>query len=146
MLPTSCSATSSNLHLPPRYKTLTFNVNVSLNMANLHMINILAQDFGIWQHLGSNRSDVKLQHLATIPSILVHKIYQHMLNNTASIMPFDIDEESTGHTTLNLDSVFTYRDVYYSYRIVHASRIRLILLLLLSVLTCQISMLTFTTR
>ena len=64
-------------------------------MANLHMINISAQDFHIWQHLRSNRSEVQLQHLTTIPSIPVHKIYQHMLNNTPPIMPFDMDKEST---------------------------------------------------
>ena len=40
----------------------------------------------------------------------------------------------------NLDSVFTYRDVPYSYRITCTSRIRFILLLLLLVPTCQISM------
>ena len=64
-------------------------------MANLHMINISAQDFHIWQHLGSNRSEVQLQHLTTIPSIPVYKIYQHMLNNAQPIMPFDMDKEST---------------------------------------------------
>ena len=36
----TCSATSSNFYLPPRYETLTLDVNVSLNMANLQMINI----------------------------------------------------------------------------------------------------------
>ena len=97
-LPMACSATSSNFYLPPRYKTLTLDVNVSLNMVNLHMINILVQDFHIWQHLESNTSDMQLQHLTTIPSILVHKIYQHMLNNTSLIMPFNMDEESTEHT------------------------------------------------
>ena len=55
-LPTACSATSSNFYLPPRYETPTLDVNISLNMANLHMLNIPAQDFHIWQHLGSNRS------------------------------------------------------------------------------------------
>ena len=94
-LPMACSATSSNFYLPPRYETLTLDVIVSLNVANLHMINILAQDFHIWQHLGSNRSDMQLQHLITIPSIPVHKIYQHLLNNTLPIMPFDMDKEST---------------------------------------------------
>ena len=103
MLPTACSATSPNFYLSHRCKTLTLDVNVSLNMANLHMINILAQDFCIWQHLGSNRSDVQLQHLTTIPSIPVHKIYQHMLTNTSSIMPFNMDEESIEHT----DSIWT---------------------------------------
>ena len=102
-LPMACSATSSNFYLPPRYKTPTLDVNISLNMANLHMINILAQDFCTWQHLGNNRGDVQLQHLTTIPSIIVHKIYQHLLNNTLPIMPFDVDEESTEHT----DSIWT---------------------------------------
>ena len=102
-LPMACSATSSNFYLPPRYETLSLDVNVSLNMANLHMINILAQDLHIWQHPGSNRSDMQLQHLTTIPLIPVHKIYQHMLNNTSSIMPFNMDEESTEHT----DSIWT---------------------------------------
>ena len=78
-LPMACSATSPNFYLPPRYETLTLDVNISLNMANLHMINISAQDFHIWKHLGSNRSDMQLQHLTTIPSIPVHKIYQHLL-------------------------------------------------------------------
>ena len=102
-LPTACSATSSNFYLPPRYETPNLDVNVSINMANLHMINILEQDFCIWQHLGSNRSEAQLQHLTIIPSIPVHKIYQHILNDTPPIMPFDMDEESTEHT----DSIWT---------------------------------------
>ena len=110
-LPTACSATSSNFYLPPRYETPTLDVNVSIKMANLHMINILAQDFCIWQHLGSNRSEVQLQHLTTIPSIPVHKIYQHMLNNTPPIMPFDMDEESTEHTDL-ICTLFSHTGMY----------------------------------
>ena len=102
-LPMACSATSPNFYLPPRYETLTLDVNISLNIANLHMINILAQDFHIWKHLGSNRSDMQLEHLTNIPSIPVHKIYQHLLNNTLPIMPFDMDNESTEHT----DSIWT---------------------------------------
>ena len=74
-LPTVCSATSPDFYLPLRYQTPTLDVNISLNMANLHMINILAQDFQMWKHMGSNRSDMKLQHLTPIPSIPVHKIY-----------------------------------------------------------------------
>ena len=102
-LPTACSATSPNFYLPPRYETPTLDVNISLNMANLHMVNILAQDFHIWKHLGNNRSDVQLQHLTTILSIPVHKIYQHLLNNTLPIMPFVRDKEPTEHT----DSIWT---------------------------------------
>ena len=46
-LPMACSTTSSNFYLPPRYETPTLDVNISLNMANLHMLNISAQDFCI---------------------------------------------------------------------------------------------------
>ena len=87
---------SITIYLPPRYETLTLNVNISLHMANLHMLTILAQDFYIWKHLGSNRSDIQLQHLTTIPSIPVHKIYQHLLNNTLPIIHFH--KGSTDHT------------------------------------------------
>ena len=145
-LPMACSAPSSNFYLPPRYKTPTLDVNVSLNMANLHMINISAQDFCIWQHLGSNRSDVQLQHLTTIPSILVHKIYQCMLNNTSSIMPFDMDEESTEHTNL-IWTLFSHTGMYVTaIGLLIPAGLGLFYCYFFWVLTCQISMLTFTTR
>ena len=111
MLPMACSATSSKFYLPPRYKTLNLDVNVSINMANLHMINILAQGFHIWQHLKSKRREAQLQHLTTIPSIPIHKIYQHMLNNTPPIMPFNMDEESTEHTDL-IWTLFSHTGMY----------------------------------
>ena len=110
-LPTACSATSSNFYLPPRYETPTLDVNISLNMANLHMINISTQDFCIWKHLGNNRSDVELQHLATIPLIPVHKIYQHLPNNTLPIMPFHMDKESTEHTN-SIWTLFSHPGMY----------------------------------
>ena len=110
-LPTACSANSSNFYLPPRYKTPTLDVNTSLNMANLHMLNISAQNFCIWQHLGSNRSDMQLQHLTTIPSIPVHKIYQYLLNCTMPVMPFNT--ESTGNTD-SLWTLFTHPGIYIS--------------------------------
>ena len=110
-LPTACSATSSNFYLPPRYETPTLDANISLHMRNLHMINISAQDFHIWQHLESNRCDMQLQHLATIPSIPIHKIYQHLLNSTMPVMPFNI--ESTGNTD-SLWTLFTHLGIYIS--------------------------------
>ena len=109
--PTVCSATSSHFYLPPRYETPILDVNVSLNMANLHMINISAQHFCIWQHLGSNRSDMQLQHLTTIPSIPVHKIYQHLLNSTMPIVPFNTE---SSEKTNSLWSVFTHPGIYIS--------------------------------
>ena len=90
-LPMACRATSSNFYLPPRYETPILDVIISLNMTNLHMINISAHNFHIWQHLGSNSSDIQLQHLTTIPSIPVHKIYQHLLNSTMPIVPFNTE-------------------------------------------------------
>ena len=92
----ACSATPPNFYLSPRYESPTLDVNISLNMANLHMINFSAQDFCTWKLLGSNRSDMQLHHLTTIPSIPVHKIYQHLLNNTLPNIPFD--KESTENT------------------------------------------------
>ena len=105
-LPMACSATSSNFYLPPRYETPTLGVNISLNMANLHMLNISAQNFHIWQHLGSNRSDMQLQHLTTIPFNLVHKIYQHLLNST-----IPVNTESAGNTD-SLWTLFTHLGMY----------------------------------
>ena len=80
-------------------------------MANLHMINISAQDFCIWKYLGSNRSDMQLQHLTTITLIPVHKIYQHLLNNTLAIIPFD--KESTENTG-SIWNLFSYLGIYVS--------------------------------
>ena len=44
-LPMARSATSLHFYQPPRYKTPMLDVIVSLNMANLQMINISAQHF-----------------------------------------------------------------------------------------------------
>ena len=75
------------------------------------MINISAHNFCIWQHLGGNRSDVQLHHLTTIPSIPVHKIYQHLLNSTMPIVPFNT--ESSGNTDL-IWTLFTHPGIYVS--------------------------------
>ena len=110
-LPMACSATLSNFYLPPRYETPTLDVNISLNMANLHMLNISAQNFCIWQHLGSNRNDMQLHNLTTIPSIRVHKIYQHLLNSTMLVVP--LNTESKGSTD-SLWTLFTHQGIYVS--------------------------------
>ena len=110
-LPMACSATSSNFYLPPTYETPTLDVNISLNMANLQMLNISAQNFYIWQHLGSNRSDMQLWHLTAIPSIPVHKIYQHLLNSTMPVVPFNT--ESTGNMD-SLKTLLTHPGIYVS--------------------------------
>ena len=34
---------------------------------------------------------MQFQHLATISSIPIHKVYQHLLNSTMPIVPFNTD-------------------------------------------------------
>ena len=46
-LPTACSATSPSFHLPPHYEGPPLEVNISLDMANLNMINISSLNFHI---------------------------------------------------------------------------------------------------
>ena len=74
-------------------------------MANLQMINISALHFLIWQHLGNNLSDMQLQHLETIPSIQVHIAYQHLLNSTMQLVPYNT---KPSEDTDSLWSVFTH--------------------------------------
>ena len=110
-LPTACSATSANFYLPPRYETPILNVNVSLDMANLQAVNITALHFRIWQHMGRNHSETQLQHLATLPSIPVHKVYQHLLNSTLHLTPFNMKPSEDKNTLWNL---FTCPGIYIS--------------------------------
>ena len=136
----------SHFHLPPRYQNSNLEVNISLDMANLNMVNISFLDFCIWQCLEDHRNKTQLQLLATIPSIPVNRIYQHMTSGTQHIIPLDTADESTGDTDSIWKLFFAHRDIHYGYRITYTSRIGNILLLPLLVSTCQISMLTFTTR
>ena len=99
-VPMACSATSSTFHLPPRYQDSTIG---SLDVVNLHMTNISSLDFHIWQNFRDHRNKTQLQHLTTIPSIPVNKIYQHMINGTQHITPFNTADESTEDT----DSIWT---------------------------------------
>ena len=110
-LPTACSATSAHFYLPPRYETPVLNVNISLDMANLQTINITTLHFHVWQHLGNNHSDTQLQHLMTIPSIPVHKVYQHLLNSSLHLTPFNMKSSEDTDTLWNL---FTHPEIYVS--------------------------------
>ena len=75
------------------------------------MVNVSALDFHIWQHLKDYRSETQLQHLTTIPSILVHKIYQHMINGTQHIMAFNTTDESTEDTD-SIWTLFSHTGIY----------------------------------
>ena len=75
------------------------------------MVNVSALDFHVWQHLRNNRSETQLQHLTTIPLILINKIDQHIINGTQHIMPFDINNESTEDTDL-IWTLFLHTGMY----------------------------------
>ena len=113
---TTCAETAYGLQchfssfLPtPRYETPVLNVNISLDMANLQMINITTLHFHVWQHLVNNHSDIQLQHLVTIPLILVHKVYQHLLNSTLQLTPFNMEPSEDMDT---LWSLLTHPGIY----------------------------------
>ena len=101
-LPTACSATSPHFHLPPHYKSPPLEVNISLDMANLDMINISSLNFWVWQHLDKHQNDSQLQHLASIPSVPVGQLYHHMATGIHHITPVS-STEPIGNT----DSIWT---------------------------------------
>ena len=109
-LPMACSATSAHFYLPPRYETPILNTNISLDMANLQEVNLTALHFCIWQHTGSNHSETQLQHLVTIPSIPVHKVYQHLLNSSLQLRPFNTKPPEDPNT---LWTLFTHQEYMF---------------------------------
>ena len=107
-LPPACSATSPNCHLPPWYEHQSLAINISLNMANLTMVNMSSLDFHIWQHLEKHQNETHLHHLASIPSVPVNQLYKHMING---IQPITSPEESTGDT-VSIWTLFSHTGVY----------------------------------
>ena len=103
MTTTSLQYYNPNLHLPPHYEKSALEDNISLDMANLKMINISSVNFHIWQYLDKHQNESQLQHLASIPSIPVEQFYRHMAKGIPHITPFTSPEESTGDT----DSMWT---------------------------------------
>ena len=92
-LPIACNATSPNFHLSPCYHSPPLEVNISLDMANLNMINISSIHFHIWQHLEKHQNESQLQHLANIPSVLVGQLYKHMPKGTKHIILFHLKSQ-----------------------------------------------------
>ena len=84
-LPPACSATSPHFHLPPCYEHPALTVNISLDMANLNMVNISSLDFHIWQHLKDHRNETQLHHLSGIPSVPIAQPYKHIISDITPI-------------------------------------------------------------
>ena len=87
-LPTACSATSPSFHLHPHYEGPPLEVNISLDMTNLNMINISSVNFCIWQHLEKHQNESQLLHLASIPSVPFGQLNHHMAKGFECITPF----------------------------------------------------------
>ena len=84
-LPPACSAISPHFHLPPQYEPSALAVNISLDMANLHMVNMSLLDFHIWQHLKDHQNEIQPCHLSSIPSVPITQLYKHMISGITPI-------------------------------------------------------------
>ena len=124
-LPQACSATMPTFHLLPHYENLALEVNISLDMANLNMVNISPDNFWVCQHLEKHQNESQLQCLASIPSVPVGQLYSHVAKGIQHITPFT--EESTGDTD-SIWTPFSYSSLCNGYRITYTSRVRDLLL------------------
>ena len=90
----ACSATSQHFPLPLCYESREIAINISLNTANLNVINISAPEFRIWQHLEDHWNGTLLHHLVNMPSVSTDKLYKLMVNGNGPINPFMSTDES----------------------------------------------------
>ena len=130
----ACTATSQYFHHPPRYESHDVSINISLNTANLNVVNISALEFRIWKHLEDledhwNRTS--LQHLANIPSVPLDDLYKQMITSNGPVNPFLSTDETT-EDTASIWTLFSHAGIYImAIGLFYTSRIRDILLLFL---------------
>ena len=110
-LQSACSTTSQHFHLPPYYESHEITVSISLNTANLNVINISAPEFRIWQHLEDHWNGTLLHHLVNILSLPIDKVYKQMVNSNRPTNPFLSTHESTGET-VSAWTLFCHAGVY----------------------------------
>ena len=94
----ACSATSNYFHLPPHYKDHCMVINVSLDTANINIINVSTLNFRIWQHFSRNWTQPHLQKLTNFPEVPLTQLYRDMINASEPIHSFTIkddDEDSS---------------------------------------------------
>ena len=109
-LHTAFFATAPSFHLLPSYKGPPLEGSISLDMANLNMINISSVNFCIQQHLEIHQNESQLQHFASIPTVPVGQLYHHMVKGFEHITPFS-PENSTGDTD-SIWTLFSHTGVY----------------------------------
>ena len=107
----ACSATSQHFHLPPCYESHEIAINISMNTANLNIINMSAREFRIQQHLEDHWNRTLLHHLVNIPSGPIDKLYKQMVNGNGPINPFMSIDESIGET-VSVCTLFSHAGIY----------------------------------
>ena len=106
-----CSATSQHFHLPPCYETHECTVNISLNTANINVVNISSPEFIIWQHLEDHWNRTLLHHLVNILSVPIDQLYKQMVNSNGPINPFTSTDVSIGYT-VSVWTLFSHAGIY----------------------------------
>ena len=110
-LPPACSTTSRYFHLPPHHESHELTTNISLNTANLNVINISSPEFRIWQHLEDHWNGTQLHHLVNILSVPNNQLYKHMINSNRPITPFMSTDESIDDTA-SIWTLFSHTGIY----------------------------------
>ena len=96
-------ATSPHFYLPPQSEHSELTVNISLDMANLNMVNKSSLVFCIWQHVKDHRNETQLHHLSSIPSVQIAQLYKNMISGNTHITSFTSPTESTA----DMESIWT---------------------------------------
>ena len=110
-LPPAGSTISPHFHLPFHYEHPALTANISLDIANLNMVNISSLGFHIWQHLKDKRNETQLHHLSSIPSLPIAQLYKHMISGIKPITPFTSPNESIGDTK-SIWALFSHTGIY----------------------------------
>ena len=110
-LPPACSTTSQHFCLQPCYETHELTISLSLNTANLNIINISSLEFRTWQHLEDHWNGTKLHNLDNIPSIPIDQLYKQIVNSNGPINPFMSTNESIGDT-VSVWTLFSHAGIY----------------------------------
>ena len=106
-----CSTTSQHFHLSLHYESHQLAINISLNMANLNVMNISFPDFRIWQCLEDHWNGTQLHHLVNIPSVPIDQLYKHMVSSNRPITAFTSMDESIDDTA-SLWTLFSHTWIY----------------------------------
>ena len=94
----ACSTTSQHFHLPPHYESHDITVNISLNTANLNVINISALEFRIWHHLEDYWNGTLLHTWSIYHQYPLISSTNRWSTVTRPINPFMSTDESIGET------------------------------------------------